>query len=188
MKLIEAIALGLISIISLGNAAEPVGLVPLAPSLPLAATFHPHPEAALTLLKQRALKGDPSAQVTLAEGYANGRQGLEQNSVEAYRWARKASSSGQKHANYLLAELELFMTPSEILAARADADRWNRTNSSGEQAHDLAYAFHNLPMEIYGWGTWSVAGTRDRLQYYQKKHSQNLGVDYVALFDKIYAA
>ncbi|MEW6159668.1 MAG: hypothetical protein AB1813_19740 [Verrucomicrobiota bacterium] len=58
---------------------------------------------------------------------------------------------------------------------------------NGEQAHDLAYAFHNLPMEIYGWGTWSIVGTRGRLLHYQKKHSQNLGVDYVALFDKIYA-
>lgn len=57
-----------------------------------------------------------------------------------------------------------------------------------EQAHDLAYAFHNLPMEIYGWGHWSVSGTRARLQYYQMKHSQNRGVDYVAMFDKIYAA
>jgi len=64
----------------------------------------------------------------------------------------------------------------------------SRSYLTGEQAHDLAYAFHNLPMEIYGWGTWSVAGTRGRLQYYQKKHSQNPGVDYVALFDRIYAA
>jgi len=56
---------------------------------------------------------------------------------------------------------------------------------TGEQAHDLAYAFHNLPMEMYGWGTWSVKVTRGRLQHYQQKHSQNLGVDYVALFDKI---
>ena len=57
---------------------------------------------------------------------------------------------------------------------------------TGAQAHDLAYAFHNLPMEIYGWGTWSIAGTRARLLHYQIKHSQNPGVDYVALFDEFY--
>jgi hypothetical protein len=57
---------------------------------------------------------------------------------------------------------------------------------SGTQANDLAYAFHNLPLEIYGWGTWSVAGTRARIQYYQKKHHENLGTNYVALFDEIY--
>jgi hypothetical protein len=57
---------------------------------------------------------------------------------------------------------------------------------NGEQAHDLAYAFHNLPMEIYGWGTWNVSWTRGRLLRYQGKHGQNLGVDYVALFDKIF--
>jgi hypothetical protein len=56
---------------------------------------------------------------------------------------------------------------------------------TGEQARDLAYAFHNLPMEMYGWGFWSVEVTRGRLLHYQQKHHENLGVDYVALFDKI---
>lgn len=59
---------------------------------------------------------------------------------------------------------------------------------TGEQANDLAYAFHNLPMEIYGWGTWSVAHTRRRLVHYQTKHAQNPGVDYVALFDGIFSS
>ena len=56
----------------------------------------------------------------------------------------------------------------------------------GEQAHDLAYALHNLPVEIFGWGTWSVSDTRGRLQHYQTKHSSNISVDYVALFDRIF--
>ena len=47
---------------------------------------------------------------------------------------------------------------------------------TGEQAHDLAYAFHNLPVEIHGWGTWSVAGMRGRFRHYQHKHKANLGV------------
>lgn len=56
----------------------------------------------------------------------------------------------------------------------------------GEQAHDLAYAFHNLPKEVYGWGTWSVDVMRGRLSYYQTKHSENLGFDYVKAFDLIF--
>ena len=56
---------------------------------------------------------------------------------------------------------------------------------SGDRSNDLAYAFHNLPKEIYGWGTWSIKQTRDRFLYYQKKHP-NGGADYVALFDKIF--
>jgi len=56
----------------------------------------------------------------------------------------------------------------------------------GEQAHDLAYAFHNLPMEIFGWGNWSVESMRARLQYYQTKHQSNLGFNYVAAFNEIY--
>ncbi len=56
----------------------------------------------------------------------------------------------------------------------------------GEQAHDLAYAFHNLPKEIYGWGTWSIDGTRGRLQYYQTKHHENIGFNYVNAFNAIF--
>lgn len=56
----------------------------------------------------------------------------------------------------------------------------------GDQAHDLAYAFHNLPKAMYGWGTWSVEGLRGSLQHYQSKHKANLGFDYVAALDKIF--
>ena len=57
---------------------------------------------------------------------------------------------------------------------------------TGEQAHDLAYAFHSLPKTMYGWGTWSVAGTRAMLLHYQTKHKANLGFDYIAAFDAIF--
>jgi len=55
-----------------------------------------------------------------------------------------------------------------------------------EQAHDLAYAFHNLPKTMYGWGRWSVEGARGALVRYQVKHQANLGFDYVAAFDAIF--
>lgn len=54
------------------------------------------------------------------------------------------------------------------------------------QAHDLAYAFHNLPKTMYGWGHWSVEGTRQMLVHYQIKHQANLGFNYVAAFDAIF--
>ncbi len=57
---------------------------------------------------------------------------------------------------------------------------------TGEQAHDLAYAFHNLPKTMYGWGQWSEEGVRAALLYYQEKHRDNLGFDYVAAFDAIF--
>ena len=56
----------------------------------------------------------------------------------------------------------------------------------GEQAHDLAYAFHNLPIEIYGWGNWSIESMRGRLQHYQSKHQANLGFNYIAAFNAIF--
>lgn len=56
----------------------------------------------------------------------------------------------------------------------------------GEQAHDLAYAFHNLPKEIYGWGTWNIDVMRGRLGYYQTKRSENLCFNYLKAFDLIF--
>lgn len=57
---------------------------------------------------------------------------------------------------------------------------------NGEQAHDLAYTFHNLPKEIYGSGNWNAENFRLRLVRYQTKHSSNLGFNYVFEFDKIF--
>jgi len=57
------------------------------------------------------------------------------------------------------------------------------------QAADLADAIHNLPREIYGWGSWSQAITRGMLEVYQQKyhHEDYLGKrDYVAMFDRIF--
>lgn len=56
----------------------------------------------------------------------------------------------------------------------------------GEQAQDLASAFHNLPLEMYGYGSWSAESMRSRLQHYQAKHKAVLGFDYVAEFDEIF--
>jgi hypothetical protein len=52
------------------------------------------------------------------------------------------------------------------------------------QASDLADAFHNLPREMYGWGSWSVADFRGRLAYYQEKYPG--GPDYVKMLDTIF--
>jgi hypothetical protein len=56
----------------------------------------------------------------------------------------------------------------------------------GEQANDLAYAFHNLPVDMYSQATWSKERARGALQNYQMKYQKNPGVDYVALFDEIF--
>ena len=56
----------------------------------------------------------------------------------------------------------------------------------GDQAHALAYAFHNLPKEIYGWGTWDVKIMRGRLEHYQSMYKHNRGFDYVKAFDAIF--
>jgi len=56
------------------------------------------------------------------------------------------------------------------------------------QAHDLAYAFHNLPRTMYGWGQWSVEGDRAPLMYYQTKYLANRGFHYVAALDAIFKA
>ena len=54
-----------------------------------------------------------------------------------------------------------------------------------DQVHDLAYVFHNLPRNMYGWGTWSVGGLRAKLARYRKDFPDG-GPDYVAMLDAIY--
>ena len=56
----------------------------------------------------------------------------------------------------------------------------------GDQAHDLADAFHNLPHEMYGKGKWSVSRARAFLERYCDKHHGHGTYNYVAAFDKIF--
>lgn len=56
----------------------------------------------------------------------------------------------------------------------------------GGRANDLAYAFHNLPTEMYGHGTWSIKRTRGALRKYQTKYQGVKGFDYVAAFNEIF--
>lgn len=52
-----------------------------------------------------------------------------------------------------------------------------------QQVYDLSYALHNLPLEMYGWGTWEPDRLRGSLRHYREKHPG--GPDYVAMFDAI---
>ena len=54
-----------------------------------------------------------------------------------------------------------------------------------QRGRDLAYALHNLPKTMWGWGTWSVDGQRASLAHFQSRHPG--GPDYVAMFDAIFA-
>ena len=58
-----------------------------------------------------------------------------------------------------------------------------------EQAADLADAFHNIPREIYGWGSWNIEITRGMLESYQEKHhgeDYSGRTNYVMLFNAIF--
>jgi hypothetical protein len=56
----------------------------------------------------------------------------------------------------------------------------------GQQAHDLAYAFHNIPQRMYGPGSGDVEEMRGMLQHYQKKYVSRSSFDYVAAFDVLF--
>jgi hypothetical protein len=58
----------------------------------------------------------------------------------------------------------------------------------GEQAADLAEAFHNISKEMYGWGSFSWDLFRRTLDAYQNKwrgKSTVRGRNYVAMLDEI---
>ncbi len=58
-------------------------------------------------------------------------------------------------------------------------------NDRPKQVHELAYAFHNLPLTMYGWGTWNVRGLRAVLARYREQFPV-AGPDYVVMLDAIY--
>ena len=60
--------------------------------------------ADLTVLLDKAGKGDPEAQYQLAEIYAEA-QGVEQDYAKSYRWAKKAADQGNSKAQYRLASI-----------------------------------------------------------------------------------
>jgi hypothetical protein len=49
----------------------------------------------------------------------------------------------------------------------------------------LAYSFHNLPLTMYGWGTWSIGDLRGVLARYRERFPQG-GPDYAAMLDAIF--
>jgi hypothetical protein len=57
-------------------------------------------------------------------------------------------------------------------------------SADGERARALAYALHNLPRTMYGWGTWSIEEQAARLKHFQSKYPG--GLDYVARFEGIF--
>lgn len=61
-----------------------------------------------------------------------------------------------------------------------------RAETDAERSRDLAYALHNLPRTMWGWGTWSVERQRGALAYFQSRHPDS-GSSYVAMFDAIFA-
>ncbi len=70
-------------------------------------------------LKAAATEGNREAQGKLAELYYTGKGGVSTNVAEAYRWAFIASSSGDKQAKYLLAQIELYISPDDKTAGKA---------------------------------------------------------------------
>ena len=58
----------------------------------------------------------------------------------------------------------------------------------GEQAADLADAFHSISKEMYGWGRFSWEAFRGMLEEYQRKwrgESTAAGKNYVEMLDGI---
>lgn len=59
-------------------------------------------------LRERATKGDPDAQFTLAKNYEAGRGGLKKDYAEAQHWYREAAEQGDPFAQASLALLYRF--------------------------------------------------------------------------------
>src|SRR6516162_4888054 len=77
-------------------------------------------------LRQAADAGDPAGQLQLGTCLYDGKHGVTTNYAEAYKWITLAAAKGQKEANYLKREMELFLTPQNIEAGSAPAANFER--------------------------------------------------------------
>jgi TPR repeat protein len=77
-------------------------------------------------LKERAEAGDPKAQARLADGLLGNRVvgRFEKNPIEAYKWAYIASSKGNKEAEDLLKECDLFLSAQDRAKGKALAEEY----------------------------------------------------------------
>ena len=66
------------------------------------------PRPGRSSLRERATKGDPEAQFTLAKNYEAGRGGLKKDYAEAQHWYREAAEQGDPFAQASLALLYRF--------------------------------------------------------------------------------
>ena len=57
-------------------------------------------------------------------------------------------------------------------------------SDNSHQVFELADVFHNLPVEMYGWGTWRWKDLRSRLARY-RSHFPLGGPDYAEMLDGI---
>ncbi len=63
-------------------------------------------------------------------------------------------------------------------------------DGEAQQAADLADAFHNIPKEMYGWGSFTWDAFRGMLAHYQRKwrvEGRPTGPDYVWMLDQVRA-
>lgn len=56
-----------------------------------------------------------------------------------------------------------------------------------QQAADLADVFHNLPREMYGWGSFNWDRLRAQIVDYERKYEGRLGYDYASQLDRIHS-
>ena len=71
------------------------------------------------------------------------------------------------------------------LVARALVEARNLASQEApyHQIEDLADAFHNIPLEVFGWGGWSRCKARNMIAGYAEKYGRE---GYLVEFDRIF--
>jgi TPR repeat protein len=72
--------------------------------------------------------GDPKAQMRLASLFYSGPLGMPKDPVQACKWAIVAATNGQSQANYLLREMELFLSQQQKAEGEAAAKEFLKSH------------------------------------------------------------
>ena len=95
--------------------------------------------------KKSAEQGNPAAQLSLADLYAEGK-GVQQDLVEAYKWAAIAGAQKNPEARDFFESLTAHMTKNQISAGQSLARKWVQEHSlDPENSQTLDHMLYNKP-------------------------------------------
>ena len=128
------------------------------------------PDAAMLILRRRAVLGDAAAQEALAKAYALGRRGLPRDGAEASRWRRRAAEQGNAAAQRAIAIAYIHGRDGSPQDEAEGAVWFHRAAEQGDAQAQCWLGF------LFEYGRGVIQNYTQAMSWYRKAADQGLPV------------